>query len=75
MNIIRYYIPSFITNEYYSIIRFTSKRLFVATLRDCVTFLQDACAWHGCIIGRDTELRQGNTEIELTAHVIHDCMT
>ena len=32
MNIIRYSIRSFFTNEYYSIIRFASKRLFVATL-------------------------------------------
>ena len=32
MNIIRYSIRSFFANEYYSIIRFTSKRLFVATL-------------------------------------------
>ena len=32
MNIIRYSIQSFFTNEYYSIIRFASKRLFVATL-------------------------------------------
>ena len=32
MNIIHYSIRSFFTNEYYSIIRFTSKRLFVATL-------------------------------------------
>ena len=36
MNIIRYSIRSFFTNEYYSIIRFASKRLFVATL----TYLQ-----------------------------------
>ena len=34
MNIIRYSIQSFFTNEYYSIIRFASKRLFVATLDD-----------------------------------------
>ena len=32
MNIIHYSIRSFFTNEYYSIIRFASKRLFVATL-------------------------------------------
>ena len=32
MNIIRYSIRSFFTNEYYSIIRFASKQLFVATL-------------------------------------------
>ena len=32
MNIIRYSIRSFFTNEYYLIIRFASKRLFVATL-------------------------------------------
>ena len=32
MNIIRYSIRSFFTNEYYSIIRFASKWLFVATL-------------------------------------------
>ena len=32
MNIIHYSIRSFLTNEYYSIIRFASKRLFVATL-------------------------------------------
>ena len=32
MNIIRYSLRSFFTNEYYSIIRFASKRLFVATL-------------------------------------------
>ena len=33
MNIIRYLIRSFFTNEYYLIIRFASKRLFVATLK------------------------------------------
>ena len=32
MNIIHYSIRSFFTNEYYSIIQFASKRLFVATL-------------------------------------------
>ena len=32
MNIIHYSIRSFLTNEYYSIIRFASKQLFVATL-------------------------------------------
>ena len=32
MNIIHYSIRSFFTNEYYSIIRFASKQLFVATL-------------------------------------------
>ena len=32
MNIIHYSIQSFFTNEYYSIIRSASKRLFVATL-------------------------------------------
>ena len=32
MNIIHYSIRSFLTNKYYSIIRFASKRLFVATL-------------------------------------------
>ena len=32
MNIIRYSIRSFFTNKYYLIIRFASKRLFVATL-------------------------------------------
>ena len=32
MNIIHYSIQSFLTNEYYLIIRFASKRLFVATL-------------------------------------------
>ena len=37
MNIIRYSIRSFFTNEYYSIIRFASKRLFVATLASTFT--------------------------------------
>ena len=42
----------------------------------CVTLSQDACAWHDCCMTeRDAKLKQGNTEIELTAHVIHDCMT
>ena len=35
MNIMHYSIRSFFTNEYYSIIRFASKRLFVATLLHC----------------------------------------
>ena len=39
MNIIHYSIQSFLTNEYYSIIRFASKRLFVATLIYISTYL------------------------------------
>ena len=40
MNIIHYSIQSFFTNEYYSIIRFASKQLFVATLSEkCVNII------------------------------------
>ena len=43
MNIIRYSIRSFFTNEYYSIIRFASKRLFVATLCQCLGPVSAEC--------------------------------
>ena len=49
MNIIHYSIRSFLTNEYYSIIRFTSKRLFVATLLLLSQNRSKLHKWRNCV--------------------------